>query len=102
MGACRRSEDPIHKATQSPSADAKENTPSDVALQLHSADNFNSHFCPKFGPLLRPGNCSDTIYADANVGPFAVVGARWDDWVLDPGRRMCITLGDGLCGYDVR
>eukprot|EP00747_Dinoflagellata_sp_TGD_P170068 gnl/TRDRNA2_/TRDRNA2_200682_c0_seq1.p1 gnl/TRDRNA2_/TRDRNA2_200682_c0~~gnl/TRDRNA2_/TRDRNA2_200682_c0_seq1.p1 ORF type:complete len:464 (+),score=55.85 gnl/TRDRNA2_/TRDRNA2_200682_c0_seq1:49-1440(+) len=72
------------------------------ADQLRAANNYHLHFCQKFGPLGRPGNCSDMPYAEGGVGPFGVAGASWAEWVLDPSRRACIARGGKLCGFDVR
>eukprot|EP00927_Polykrikos_kofoidii_P039479 TRINITY_DN33850_c0_g1_i1.p1 TRINITY_DN33850_c0_g1~~TRINITY_DN33850_c0_g1_i1.p1 ORF type:complete len:572 (-),score=68.19 TRINITY_DN33850_c0_g1_i1:109-1824(-) len=71
-----------------------------VAEQLRAADNYHLHYCQKFGPLGRAGNCNDTQYD--LTGPFGLVTASWNDWVLDPNRRMCSYEGSSLCVYDLR
>lgn len=69
-----------------------------LAKQLEAADNAK-HYCLKYGPVSRP-DCWSMEYQAS--GPFAVQGAGWDDWILDPFRRVC-SIGAGIvCGYDRR
>lgn len=69
-----------------------------LAKQLESADN-GKHFCLKYGPIERP-DCAELEYEA--VGPYGVPATGWDDWILDPFRRLCIMSLGRLCGYDVR
>lgn len=81
-------------------ADAERDARACFAAQLQAGNNYHLHFCRKFGPLGRE-RCTASDYAA--VGPFAVPGARWDDWVLDPARRACSQSAGvaQLCAFDV-
>lgn len=77
-----------------------------LSSQLVAADNYNLHLCQKFGPLARnrPNCDASSPYADGHSGPFGVPTTSWDDWILDPGRRLCIYNSESgvLCSYDIR
>eukprot|EP00933_Yihiella_yeosuensis_P025085 TRINITY_DN19463_c0_g1_i2.p1 TRINITY_DN19463_c0_g1~~TRINITY_DN19463_c0_g1_i2.p1 ORF type:complete len:237 (+),score=32.74 TRINITY_DN19463_c0_g1_i2:207-917(+) len=74
----------------------------EVRNQLGAANNYHVLFCLKFG---RQGNVNENCsyaWEYASSGPFGVHGhTGWNDWILDPGRRLCITRAMEECSYDM-